>query len=125
VPPQTTDPATTGASTSNFPIGKHRKHKGTAVANTDSKGATTTTPQTGPVVTGVEPSSSCDADGDGVPDAGAPSCSTGSPAPTTQGDGLVTGSLEPAQPSTGSAKKPRANSGKRSTPKKKSASKKK
>jgi RNA polymerase sigma factor (sigma-70 family) len=126
VPPQATDPATTGASTSNFPIGKHRKHKGSAVANTDSKGATTTTPQTGPVVTGVEPSSSCDADGDGVPDAGAPSCSTDAPAPTTQGDGLVTGSLEPAQPAARSPKKRPGNSaGKRLTPKKKSASKKK
>ncbi|HEX3294715.1 MAG TPA: hypothetical protein VHR38_13360, partial [Solirubrobacterales bacterium] len=49
------------------------------IANTDSKNTTTTT-QTGPVTTGVEPSTAgCDADGDGVPDPGAPStCSAGS-----------------------------------------------
>jgi hypothetical protein len=79
VPPQPADEATTGGTTASTILGnKRRRHKGSNIANTDSKG-TTTTPQTGPVTTGVEPSSTCDADGDGVTDPGAPStCSSGS-----------------------------------------------
>jgi hypothetical protein len=101
VPPHPADPATTGGTTtSGFPFRKQKRHKGNAVANTDSNGATTT-PQTGPVTTGVE-QSSCDADGDGVTDAGASSsCSS---APATSG-GLVEGSLEPAQPPVSPRKK--------------------
>jgi RNA polymerase sigma factor (sigma-70 family) len=101
VPPHPADQATTGGTTtSTFPLKKHKRHKGNAIANTDSKG-TSTTPQTGPVVTGVEPSS-CDADGDGVTDTGAPSsCSS---APATSG-GLVEGSMEPGQPSVSPKKK--------------------
>ncbi|HSD24274.1 MAG TPA: RNA polymerase sigma factor [Solirubrobacterales bacterium] len=92
VPPQTSQPATTGGTASTLPLGKRKRHKGNSLANTDSKG-TTTTPQTGPVTTGVEPSTTCDGDGDGVTDPGAPSpctpSTTGStsvesaPAPTT------------------------------------------
>jgi RNA polymerase sigma factor (sigma-70 family) len=81
VPPESTDPATTGGTaTSVLPLGNKRKrHKGSNIANTDSK-APSTTPQTGPVTTGVETSTtSCDANGDGVTDPGAPTtCSTGS-----------------------------------------------
>jgi RNA polymerase sigma factor (sigma-70 family) len=81
VPPQSSDPAATGGTASSvLPLGNKRKrHKGNNIANTDSKPATTT-PQTGPVTTGVEPSTTgCDADGDGVTDPGAPStCSSGS-----------------------------------------------
>jgi RNA polymerase sigma factor (sigma-70 family) len=85
VPPQSGEEATTGGTaTGVLPLGNKRKrHKGNNIANTDSKG-TSTTPQTGPVTTGVEPSSTCDANGDGVVDPGAPaSCTPGSTAPTT------------------------------------------
>ncbi|HKH40630.1 MAG TPA: sigma-70 family RNA polymerase sigma factor [Solirubrobacterales bacterium] len=107
VPPPSTDPAATGGTTtSGFPFGKHKRHKGNAVANTDSKG-TTPAAQTGPVTTGVEPSTSCDTDGDGVTDTGAPStCSSGS----TGSTGLVEGSLEPAQPAVSPRKKHRVTS---------------
>ena len=114
VPPQPTDHATTGGTTtSNFPIGKHKRHKGNAVANTDSKGSTTST-QTAPVTTGVE-TSGCDADGNGATDPGAPSsCTTGS----TPSSGLVEGSLQPAQRSA-APKRKRAATGGSKTPKKK------
>ncbi len=88
VPPETSDPAaTTGGTASALPIigNKRRRHKGNSIANTDSKG-TSTVPQTAPVTTGVEPSSTCDTDGDGVTDPGAPvDCSPGS-TPTTGTD---------------------------------------
>ena len=96
VPPESTDPATTGGTaTSALPPGSKRKrHKGTNIANSDSK-APTTTPQTGPVTTGVEPSTAgCDADGDGVTDPGAPeSCSTGS-----TGTAGTTGTVDQSTP---------------------------
>jgi RNA polymerase sigma factor (sigma-70 family) len=78
VPPQSTQEATTGGTaTSVLPLGKRKRHKGNSIANTDSKG-TSTTPQTAPVTTGVEPSATCDANADGAVDPGAPStCSTG------------------------------------------------
>jgi hypothetical protein len=123
VPPQSDEGATTSRTTSNFPIGKHRKHKGNAVANTDSRG-TSTTPQTAPVVTGVEPGT-CDADGDGVVDTGAPSsCSTGTTGTTSTGDGLVEGSLQPAQPAATPRRSHRGSTGGTKTAKKKSAPKK-
>ena len=88
VPPETSDPAaTTGGTASTLPIigNKRRRHKGNNIANTDSKG-TSTVPQTGPVTTGVEPSSTCDTNGDGVVDPGASAdCSPGS-TPTTGTD---------------------------------------
>ena len=82
---------TGGTATSVLPLGNKRKrHKGNSIANTDSKGPSTT-PQTAPVVTGVEPSSTCDADGDGVADPGAPStCTTGSTGGTTGVDQTTT-----------------------------------
>src|SRR5204862_7606950 len=64
--------------------GKHKHHKG--LANTDAQ--TKTAPESGPVTTGVEPAT-CDADGDGVVDPGAPaSCSSGGSVSTgvQQGD---------------------------------------
>jgi RNA polymerase sigma factor (sigma-70 family) len=85
VPSQPAEEATTGGAAANtLPIGKRKRHKANNIANTDSKG-TTTTPQTGPVTTGVETSTTaCDADGDGATDPGAPStCSTGSTGTTT------------------------------------------
>jgi RNA polymerase sigma factor (sigma-70 family) len=82
VPPESSDPAATGGTASSvLPLGNKRKrHRGNnSIANTDSKNTTTTT-QTGPVTTGVEPSTSaCDANGDGAVDPGAPStCVPGS-----------------------------------------------
>jgi RNA polymerase sigma factor (sigma-70 family) len=116
VPPLPADEATTGGTTSHFPIGKHKHRKG-AVANSDSNG-TTTAPQTAPVATGVEPSATCDADGDGVTDPGAPSSCTSGSAATS--DGLVEGSMKPAQPSVSPRKKHRVTSpGKKATPQKK------
>jgi hypothetical protein len=84
VPPQPTDPAaatgaTTGGTTAATTTGRHKHHKN-AVANSDSQPKSPA--QTGPVTTGVEPAT-CDADGDGVVDAGAPSSCTTPPAPTT------------------------------------------
>jgi RNA polymerase sigma factor (sigma-70 family) len=79
VPPETSQPETTGGTASSaLSLGKRKRHKGHGLANTDSKG-TTTIPQTGPVTTGVEPATTCDANGDGVTDPGAPaSCVPGS-----------------------------------------------
>jgi len=57
---------------------QHHHHKN-AVANSDSQPKSPE--QTGPVTTGVEPAT-CDADGDGVTDPGAPSTCTSPPAPT-------------------------------------------
>jgi RNA polymerase sigma factor (sigma-70 family) len=84
VPPQTSDQATTGGTATTVPVAtKRKRHKGSNLANTDSKG-TTTTPQSGPVTTGVEPSTTCDADADGVTDPGAPtSCTSGGTTTTT------------------------------------------
>ena len=85
VPSQSSQPATTGGTASTEPTGNKRKrHKGNKIASTDSKGSTTTA-QTAPVTTGIEPSTTgCDADGDGVTDPGAPStCSTGTTTTTT------------------------------------------
>ena len=84
LPPQPTDPALatgaqTGGTTAATTTGRHKHHKN-AVANSDSQPKSPA--QTGPVTTGVEPAT-CDADGDGVVDAGAPSSCTAPPAPTT------------------------------------------
>jgi hypothetical protein len=95
VPPQTSEPpatggataggataggataggATAGGATASTLPGRHKRHKNPVTANTDQN---TSTSQTGPVTTGVEPSTaSCDADGDGVVDPGAPvTCTT-------------------------------------------------
>jgi RNA polymerase sigma factor (sigma-70 family) len=97
VPPQPTDPAAaTGAQTGGTTpattgTGKRKHHHKNAVANSDSQPSTPAPAQTGPVTTGVEPSS-CDADGDGVPDAGATSsCSTGGTTDDTTGGTVSTG----------------------------------
>jgi hypothetical protein len=90
VPPQTTQPATAGSTTGGSTVtttGRHRKHKN-AVANSDSQPKTPV--QTGPITTGVEPST-CDANADGAADPGSPSscgttdgaASTGAVEPTT------------------------------------------
>ncbi|HEX6587084.1 MAG TPA: hypothetical protein VF052_10050, partial [Solirubrobacterales bacterium] len=121
VPPQPTDPATTPETGGATPLpgrtGKRKRRK--PIANTDSHAPTA--PQTGPVTTGVEPASSCDADGDGAPDAGA-TCS-GDSAVTT---GLEEGTVEPAPyvapPKTRPAKK-KSTAKKRSARKKRSAKK--
>jgi hypothetical protein len=91
VPPEPADQATAEATAP--PAGtKHKRHKTPVTANTDQG---TSTSQTGPITTAVEPStststSSCDANGDGVTDVGAPStCTT---------DGTVTTGVE--QPAT-------------------------
>jgi RNA polymerase sigma factor (sigma-70 family) len=91
VPPQPSEAATTGGTaTSVLPGNKRKRHRGNSIANTDSKGPSTT-PQTAPVVTGVEPSSTCDANGDGVTDPGAPTtCTTGSTGGTTGADQTTT-----------------------------------
>jgi RNA polymerase sigma factor (sigma-70 family) len=89
VPPQPTDPAASGGTlpTSILP-GRHRRHKN-ITANTDQGSSTT---QTAPVNTGVEPTtapatSTCDADGDGVTDPDAPStCATDTGTTTTPTD---------------------------------------
>jgi RNA polymerase sigma factor (sigma-70 family) len=78
VPPQPADQVSTGGTGTTTPTkAKHKRHKASALANTDSKG--TATSESAPVTTGIEPSTtSCDADGDGVADPGAPStCSSG------------------------------------------------
>ena len=94
VPPQTSQPGTTGGTASSaLPTGKRKRHRGNSLANTDSKG-TTTTAQTGPVTTGVEPSTTCDADGDGVTDPGAPT--TCVPETTTTSTGTTTGVVQTA-----------------------------
>ncbi|MFL5907043.1 MAG: hypothetical protein ACJ75Z_05555, partial [Solirubrobacterales bacterium] len=87
VEPQPADPAatdpTTGATaptvTGKATTGRHKRHKG-ALANSESQ--TKTGAQSGPVTTGVEPAT-CDADGDGVTDPGAPSSCTSGSAVTT------------------------------------------
>jgi RNA polymerase sigma factor (sigma-70 family) len=102
VPPEPTDPAaatgaqTTGGATAT--TGHHRKHHKNAIANSDPNA--TSPAQTGPVTTGVEPAT-CDADGDGVTDSGAPSgCSAPPPPPPdpttgTSGSGIKSGSIKP------------------------------
>jgi RNA polymerase sigma factor (sigma-70 family) len=96
VPP--TDPAATpvaqtGGTTAATTTGRHKHHK-KAIANTDSQSQSP--PQTGPVTTGVEPAT-CDANGDGVTDAGAPSSCTSAPAPTDTGatGAIESGSIKP------------------------------
>ena len=128
VPPQPSEAATTGGTaTSVLPLGNKRKrHKGDSIANTDSKGPSTT-PQTAPVVTGVEPSSTCDANGDGVADPGAPTtCTTGSTGATTGADQTTTTPpaavysvpLKKQQPKSTSKQKSTGKSSTKSTPKK-------
>ncbi len=84
VPAQPIDPTkakgtATGGTTATG-TAKRKHHHKNAVANSDSQPNTPV--QSGPVTTGVEPST-CDADGDGVPDPGAPSsCTTGGTATT-------------------------------------------
>ncbi|MDX6605865.1 MAG: hypothetical protein QOD14_405 [Solirubrobacterales bacterium] len=95
VTPQPADPtATTGAQTGGTAAtttGK-RKHHHHAIANTDSQ--PNPAAQSGPVTTGVEPSTTCDANGDGVTDPGAPSsCTTDGGTVTT---GVEQGSVAPA-----------------------------
>jgi RNA polymerase sigma factor (sigma-70 family) len=92
VPP--TDPAATASATTGAAAvpttGKHKHHKN-AVANSDPQPSSPA--QSGPVTTGVEPAT-CDADGDGVTDAGAPSnCTTSTPAPAPTNTG-ATGAIE-------------------------------
>jgi RNA polymerase sigma factor (sigma-70 family) len=90
VPPQPADQATAADATAPIPVTKHKHHKPSVTANTDQG---TSTSETGPITTAVEPStstststSSCDADGDGVTDVGAPTtCTT---------DGTVTTGVE-------------------------------
>ena len=95
VPPQPTDPAAatpvaqTGGTTAATTTGKHKHHKN-AIANSDSQPSSQA--QTGPVTTGVEPAT-CDADGDGVTDAGAPSTCTSPAAPTDATTG-ATGAIQ-------------------------------
>jgi RNA polymerase sigma factor (sigma-70 family) len=97
VPPQPTDPAATtpvaqtGGTTAATTTGRHKHHKN-AIANSDSQ-PTNSPSQTGPVTTGVEPAT-CDADGDGVTDAGAPSNCTSPPAPTDTGATGATGAIQ-------------------------------
>ncbi|MGA8217957.1 MAG: hypothetical protein WB771_05285, partial [Solirubrobacterales bacterium] len=64
------------------------------VANSDSQPSSPA--QTGPVTTGVEPAT-CDADGDGVVDAGAPSSCGTPPAPANTGatGAIDQGSIQP------------------------------
>jgi RNA polymerase sigma factor (sigma-70 family) len=102
VPPQPADPAAattpaTGGTTA-ATTGRHRRHHKNAVANSDP--SATSPSQSGPVTTGVEPAT-CDADGDGVTDAGAPSSCTSPPPPppapsgTTTGSGIKSGGIKP------------------------------
>jgi RNA polymerase sigma factor (sigma-70 family) len=95
IPPQPADPtaatgtATGGSTATATGTAKRKHHHKNAVANSDSQPKTPA--QTGPVTTGVEPAT-CDADGDGVPDAGAPSsCTTGG----TVSTGVVQGEVSP------------------------------
>jgi RNA polymerase sigma factor (sigma-70 family) len=100
VPPQPVDPAattgtatggTTAATTGTAKRKHHHKSDKNAVANSDSQPKAPPV-QSGPVTTGVEPST-CDADGDGVTDTGAPSsCTTGGTVTT----GVVQGEVAPA-----------------------------
>jgi RNA polymerase sigma factor (sigma-70 family) len=83
VPPVPTEQATDAATGGTAPtvLGKHKQHKPPVTANTDQG---TSTQQTAPVTTGVEPSTTtCDSDGDGVTDTGAPAeCTTSAPVTT-------------------------------------------
>jgi hypothetical protein len=102
VAPEPADPATTSQATSGTTavtgkttVGGKRKHHKSALANSDSQ--TKASAQTSPVTTGVEPT--CDADGDGVTDPGAPtSCSSGSSVSTgvEQGEAAPVPYAEPA-----------------------------
>jgi RNA polymerase sigma factor (sigma-70 family) len=91
VPPQPGETATTGGTATTAPVVTKRKRHKHPGASTDSNG-TTTAPQSGPVTTGVEPSTTCDANGDGATDPGAPTnCSPGS----TTTSGTDQGTLAP------------------------------
>jgi RNA polymerase sigma factor (sigma-70 family) len=94
VPPQPTDPAaippTGGVTALPGRTGKRRHRK--PIANTDSK--ITGSTQTGPVSTGVEPAT-CDADGDGAPDPGAPSTCPSAATPTDGSGTTPTTEVEP------------------------------
>jgi hypothetical protein len=65
------------------------------VANSDSQPQSQVPAQTGPVTTGVEPSATCDADGDGVTDPGAPSTCTTTATPGTVDTGVQQGTVAP------------------------------
>jgi hypothetical protein len=87
VPPEATDPAATTETGGVTPIpGKHKRKKG-AWANSD--GQTKTGTQSGPVATGVEPATNCDADGDGAPDPGS-TCASGDSVSTGVEQGYTT-----------------------------------
>ena len=95
VSPQPTDPAAatgaqTGGATPVATTGRHHRHHKNAIANSDPNATSPT--QSGPVTTGVEPAT-CDADGDGVADAGAPSNCT-SPPPPAPTDTGASGSIQ-------------------------------
>jgi hypothetical protein len=99
VPPQPADQASTGGTETTTPTkAKHKRHKASALANTDSQGAIA--PQSGPVTTGVQPATTlCDADGDGVADPGAPStCSSGGTTTTTTAAAPATDSQTATDP---------------------------
>jgi hypothetical protein len=123
VPQQPSDPETTGGTASSLPLlGKHRRHRGNNLANTDKGGSTAS--QTGPVTTGVEPSSTCDADADGVTDPGAPTtCTVPGTTTTTGGDQTTTTQPPPATVYSVQPKKQRSRSRVKSKSKSKSRSK--
>ena len=98
VPPQPTDPAAatgaqTGGTTAAAATGKRHRHHKNAIANSDPNSSSPA--QSGPVTTGVEPAT-CDADGDGVTDAGAPSSCTAPPPPppTAPADTGASGAIQ-------------------------------
>ncbi|MGA8926189.1 MAG: hypothetical protein WB462_08200, partial [Solirubrobacterales bacterium] len=117
VPPQTTDPtASTGSQTGGTTAsatGKHKRHKH-AVANSDSQ--PTAPAQTGPVTTGVEPST-CDANGDGIDDPGAPSGCV--PSGGTVSTGVQPGEVTATPYSAPKKRKAAPKSSSKSSPKKK------
>jgi RNA polymerase sigma factor (sigma-70 family) len=92
--PAATPTAQTGGTTAAATTGKHKHHHKNPVANSDSQ--PNSPAQTGPVTTGVEPAT-CDANGDGVTDAGAPSSCSSPPAPTNTGatGAIESGSIKP------------------------------
>ena len=130
VPPESSqsEPANSGGATASaLPTGKRKRHRTNtnSLANTDSKGTTTAT-QTGPVTTGVEPSTTCDADGDGVTDPGAPTTCSPSTAGSTGVEPTTTAPAAPVtlQPTT-TGKLRKKSRGKSKSSKSKSTSKQK
>jgi RNA polymerase sigma factor (sigma-70 family) len=88
--PAATPTAQTGGTTAAATV-KHKHHKN-AIANSDSQPKSPA--QSGPVTTGVEPAT-CDANGDGITDAGAPSSCSSPPAPTNTGSSTgATGAIQ-------------------------------